>query len=303
MSAPSFSVITPSFNQAQFIRANIEAVLAQDYAHIEHIVIDNASTDGTVDILREYPSVQWVSEPDIGQSDAINKAVLRSSNDWIVWVNSDDFLLPCALTQLAKYIEQHRQCSVIYSNIFHVDNSGNLTGKVQPIYTPWKLRHWWWNSLQLWQPGTVFKRDVFKSVGAVNTELHFAMDFDFMLRAQDKYRFDYLDAELVAFRHHDEQKGHANEMPFIDERIRSTLAYWKCRTTLSYSFYRVMLYFVRGSLMFVQGLREFERGNQAHGKLLIGRGLRRNPFSIFRPEHAGFWLRKILGRKRYYRHR
>ena len=303
MSSPRFSVITPSFNQASFIRANIEAVITQNYAQVEHIIIDNASTDGTVEVLGEYESLNWISEPDRGQSDAINKGIARSTNEWIVWVNSDDFLLPGALSTLAHYIEEHPNSSVIYSNIFHVTAAGLPLRKSNPIYSRWKLRHWWWSKVQLWQPGTVFKREVFDSVGPIDVALHFAMDFDFMLKAQDRYSFAYLDADLVAFRLHDEQKGHANEVPFIDERLKATLAYWKNKNFLAYKFYRIILYFVRGSLLFIEGLRQFERGNRMDGLRLIGSGLRRNPLCLLRPEHLGFWLRKIIGRERYYRYR
>ncbi len=303
MSLPSFSVVTPSFNQSRYLRDNIESVLAQDYPLVEHIVIDNASTDGTVELLREYPSVEWISEADSGQSDAINKAIARSSNEWIVWVNSDDFLLPDCLTTVAQHIETHPDAQVFYSNIVHTDETGSITRKSKPNYSPWKLRHWWWGSVQLWQPGTIVKRTVFETVGPLDVTLDYAMDFDFMLKAQDRHPFKYLDADLVAFRLHSGQKGHATEVPFIEERIDATLLYWKRRNRLAYGLYMPILYFVRGSLLFTEGLRQYERGNRAEGLGLIGRGLKRNPLALLRPEHFGFWIRKLIGRERYYRHR
>ena len=89
MVSPRISVITPSFNQAEFIKQTIESVLAQGYSNFEHIVVDGGSTDGTVDILRAYPHLSWTSEPDEGQTDALNKGFSRASGDIIAWLKRD----------------------------------------------------------------------------------------------------------------------------------------------------------------------------------------------------------------------
>ncbi len=303
MVSPRFSVITPSFNQAAYIRDNIESVRNQGYARVEHIVVDNESSDGTVDILRDYPSLIWTSEPDSGQADAVNKAIRRSTNEWIIWVNSDDYLLPGALATLAAHIKQHPREHVFMSNHVRVASDGSTIARIVPNYSPWKLRHWWWAALQLWQPGLVFHRSAFETAGPLDARLHYAMDFDFFLKLQDVQRFHYLDADLVAFRVHDAQKGHASEVPFIEERIAATNAYWQSRSMLRAMFYRCLLYFVEGSLVFVEALRQYEGGDAATARKLLQRGLRRNPLAILRPEHAGFWLRKVVGRNVYYRHR
>ena len=303
MTNPGFSVITPSFNQAQYIRENIESVLAQDYPNVEHIVIDNASTDGTVEILGTYPALIWRSEPDSGQSDAVNKALQLATKEWIIWVNSDDFLLPGAMHALAAMIGRNPSAAALISNHIRVDAAGKRIAKVRPNYSPWKLRHWWWSALQLWQPGSVFKKQVFTDTGPLDTGLHYAMDFDFMLRAHARYPFRFFDADLVAFRLHERQKGHVNEMPFIEERIHATLRYWRERSRAKYLLYSVVLYFAHGSLEFVQGLRRYEAGDREQGARMIRQGLMRNPAALLRPEHVGFWLRKLLGAERYYRFR
>ena len=94
MTLPRFSVVTPSFNQAEFIRDTIDLVVAQDYPNFEHIVVDGGSTDGTIDILRSYPHLTWTSEPDRGQSDALNKGFSKAQGDVIAWINSDDYYAP-----------------------------------------------------------------------------------------------------------------------------------------------------------------------------------------------------------------
>jgi glycosyltransferase involved in cell wall biosynthesis len=303
MAAPRFSVVTPSFNQGRFLRENLASVITQDYPYVEHIVIDNASTDGSIEILREHPSVNWVSEPDHGQSDAVNKGIARGTYEWIIWLNSDDYLLPGALSRLARFIESNADIEFIYSNVFHVSETGAQQLRRRPNYSRWKLTHWWWCSLQLWQPGTAMRRSLFDAAGPLDVSLHYAMDFDLFLKAQGHCAFHYLDAELVAFRLHDRQKGHENEGAFTDERIKSTLAYWRETNRAAYYLYAAILYFVRGSLMFVEGLRYYERGDNERGKTLVRRGLCRNPLAWMRIEHFGFWLRRTIGSERYYRFR
>src|SRR5215472_10088507 len=100
MPAPLVTVVTPSFNQACFIRATIESVLSQDYPNLEYIIMDGGSTDGTADIVREYASrVTWISERDRGQSDAINKGFRMARGEIVSWLNSDDIILPAAISK------------------------------------------------------------------------------------------------------------------------------------------------------------------------------------------------------------
>jgi glycosyltransferase involved in cell wall biosynthesis len=103
------SIVTPSFNQAQFIEATIRSVLLQGYPNLEYIIIDGGSTDGSVEIIRKYEDsiAYWVSERDQGQSDAINKGFCRASGKILAWLNSDDLYLPGAITRAVGYLEEH----------------------------------------------------------------------------------------------------------------------------------------------------------------------------------------------------
>src|SRR6185369_4233383 len=112
---PKISIVTPSFNQAPFLERTIQSVLDQGYENLEYIIIDGGSKDGSVDIIRKYSSrlAYWVSEPDSGQSDAINKGLRSASGDWLAWQNSDDVYYPGAFASLARAAAAHPDAGLI----------------------------------------------------------------------------------------------------------------------------------------------------------------------------------------------
>src|SRR6202012_2755610 len=119
------SIITPSYNQGQFIEDAIRSVLDQGYPDFEHIVIDNCSTDGTLDVLRKYPHIKWVSEPDGGQSAALNKGFRMSTGDVLAWLNCDDFYLPGAFQAAAQALGAPAVDGV-YSDLQFCDVDGKI---------------------------------------------------------------------------------------------------------------------------------------------------------------------------------
>jgi len=116
-----FSIVTASFNAARFIRDCIESVREQTGVDWEHIVVDGGSTDGTVDILREYPHLLWKSEPDNGMSSAFNKGFRQATGEWVMWLNADDYLLPGALAKVAAFADRHPEADAIYGSFDFVD--------------------------------------------------------------------------------------------------------------------------------------------------------------------------------------
>jgi len=112
MNVPSLSVITPSFNSAEFLEDALLSVVRQQGPCVEHIVMDCASTDNTPEILNRFPRVQWISEPDTGQSDAINKGFLRATGDLMGWLNADDYYLPGGLDAIAHAAEKYPEADV-----------------------------------------------------------------------------------------------------------------------------------------------------------------------------------------------
>src|SRR5262245_25211876 len=119
---PLVSIVTPSFNHARYIEATIRSVLAQDYSPIEYAVIDGASTDGTVEILRRYQDrIAWVSEPDRGQTDAINKGFARTRGQILAWLNSDDTLKKGAVSAAVEFLQSHPDVAMVYGDANFID--------------------------------------------------------------------------------------------------------------------------------------------------------------------------------------
>src|SRR5689334_11566829 len=137
---PLVSIITPSLNQAAFIESAIDSVLTQDYPKIEYIVIDGGSTDGTLDILRRYGDrVRWLSEPDAGQSDAIDKGVRLTHGEILAWLNADDAYLPGAVSLAVAAFAEDPARALVYGDAQDIDIHGHVIGPSRQI-EPWSMR-------------------------------------------------------------------------------------------------------------------------------------------------------------------
>ena len=134
---PTLSVITPSFNSGDFIEDAILSVSRQQGVPAEHIVIDSASVDNTIELLQGHPDVQWSSKKDFGQSDAINKGFLRARGELMGWLNADDYYLPGGLEAIARAAEQYPEADVIYGDCLFVDSQGKIVrSKVEHAFDP-----------------------------------------------------------------------------------------------------------------------------------------------------------------------
>ena len=143
MQPPLFSIITPSYNYAKYVRECVESVKAQEGVTFEHIVFDAGSTDGTLDILREYPHLDVTVEPDRGMSDAINKGFRKAKGQWVMWLNSDDRLLPGALKAVAAFAEKHPEADVVYGawNFVNADGKFLRAMKALPFSVNMIIEH------------------------------------------------------------------------------------------------------------------------------------------------------------------
>ena len=135
---PLFSIITPSYNYSKYIRECLDSVAAQEGVSFEHIIFDAGSTDGTLDIIREYPNVDLTVEPDSGMSEAINKGFRKARGKWVMWLNTDDRLLPGALAAVAEFAQRHREADVIHGAWNFINEKGESVKRYKSA--PFSLR-------------------------------------------------------------------------------------------------------------------------------------------------------------------
>jgi glycosyltransferase involved in cell wall biosynthesis len=198
MSTPLVSIITPSFNSGDYLDQAIESVINQKYPNLEHLIIDGGSTDNTLDILRQHAShVTWVSEPDDGQADALNKGFQRAKGEVIGWLNADDSYQPNAIQQAVRYLQQQPEISLVYGHFNFIDQHNRITytHKVAKFSKEGLL---YGNIIP--NAGMFFRRQIIEELGGVNPQLHYVMDWEFVLRVALRYRIRQVPAVWGNFR-------------------------------------------------------------------------------------------------------
>ncbi|MBF0336980.1 MAG: glycosyltransferase [Nitrospirae bacterium] len=216
---PRISVITPTLNQGRYIEHTIQSVIAQGYPNFEHIVIDGGSTDDTLDILRKYPHLIWISEKDNGQADALNKGVARSSGDIIAWINSDDYYCPNAFHTIAMKFEMMPYAKIIVAQTLYLFESTmeSFLSRNRELTFEDMIRYWD-HCVPPTQPSVFFKTDVLNETGPFDTSLHYTMDFDMWLKMSLKHVFYSIPDVLAVYRFHDKSKsGFAQWSNFFPE--------------------------------------------------------------------------------------
>lgn len=200
---PLVSIITPSYNQAQYLEETIRSVLTQDYPRVEYIVIDGGSTDGSLDIIKKYADriSYWVSEKDKGQTDALNKGFAASHGSILAWLNSDDTYKPGAIRAAVEYLSRHPQVGMVYGDLDFIDENGKVVGKFPAAQTDLKrLRKGY---VHIPQPAAFFRAEHWKKVAPLDDTFYFAMDYDLWVRLARVTELQYLPGETWAnFRLH-----------------------------------------------------------------------------------------------------
>jgi glycosyltransferase involved in cell wall biosynthesis len=203
---PSFSIVTPSFNQRAFIGEALLSVKNQGYGNLEHLVIDGGSQDDTTAILHQYAKqkhwthLHWVSDPDRGQSNALNKGFSRVSGDIVGWLNSDDRYRPGCFEYVAEVFARHPEVDVVSGDYTWIDESGRVSSVRREIeFSRFILLYH--RVLYIPTTATFFRGRIFKEGNRLDERLHYAMDFEFfVLLATRGYRFKHVPAILADFR-------------------------------------------------------------------------------------------------------
>jgi glycosyltransferase involved in cell wall biosynthesis len=222
MQHTKISVITPSFNQAAFIEQTLLSVQQQAYPCVEHIVVDAASNDGTIDILRSYEGkpgwrhLRWISERDGGQSDGINKGMRLASGEIFAYLCADDTYAPGALAFVDQFFREHPAVDLVYGACDFVDAQGRLIRHKKAKH--FSLRRLLRNNL-IWQATVFFRARAWDSVGEFNSKLQYAMDYEYWLRAASLCQIAAVDHTLACYRFHANSKS-ASAVPHLAEGYR-----------------------------------------------------------------------------------
>lgn len=217
---PLVSIVTPSYNQAQFLEATIQSVLSQDYPRLEYIIVDGASTDGSPGIIRKYENrlAWWLSEKDKGQTDALNKGFENAKGEILAWLNSDDTYLPGAISAAVEFLQSNRQVGMVYGDANFIDEAGRVIGRFASAQTDLqRLRRGY---VHIPQQASFFRRDLWTTVGPLDPSFYFAMDYDLWVRIAEHARIKYVRQTWANFRLHGAAKTIAADDQCWPEMLR-----------------------------------------------------------------------------------
>jgi glycosyltransferase involved in cell wall biosynthesis len=255
-SLPTLTVITPSYNQGEYVESTIRSVLEQGYPNLEYIVVDGGSTDATLRILQQYESgLRWVSERDGGQSDAINKGLRMASGEIVAFLNSDDTYEPGALLKVGQFFATHPQAHWLTGKCHTIDRQGKRIRQPVTLYKNLWLRLKSYRALTILnyisQPATFWRRTVIDVVGPFDESLRYAMDYDYHLRVGRRFKLWVLDDYLASFRVHPHSKaGSSASAQFVSDleiarsHTKSKLVLWlhAGHNILAVNIYRLLLW-------------------------------------------------------------
>jgi glycosyltransferase involved in cell wall biosynthesis len=206
------TIVTPSFNQAAFLPATIESVLAQDYPAVEYIVIDGGSTDGSVAIIERYANrlAGWLSESDTGQTEAINKGFAQAHGEILAWINSDDVYRPGAVREAVAFLQAHPDVGMVYGDADYIDGAGRAIGRFPAAATDYhRLRRGY---VHIPQQSAFFRARLWQMIGPLDPSFYFAMDYDLWVRIASVALVRYVPLTWAGFRLH----GAAKTVAFAD---------------------------------------------------------------------------------------
>ena len=232
---PLVSIVTPSYNQGEFIEETILSVLNQSYKNIEYIIIDGGSTDNSVEIIKKYgdmypDKIQWVSEKDNGQSDGINKGLKKTTGDIVAWLNSDDIYNLEAVEKVVKFFQSNPDTYFVHGQGHHVEKNGAFIENYPSKPCGYAEMH---PTCPVCQPTTFWRPEVFTEVGYLNEKLNFAMDYDYWIRISKKFKMGFIPDHIASTRFYEDTKtsGQSHEchkeiLKVIHSHYDSIHAHW-----------------------------------------------------------------------------
>jgi glycosyltransferase involved in cell wall biosynthesis len=286
---PLVSVVTPTYNQADFLRDTLESVLGQDYPNIEHQVIDDGSTDATPEILKEYSDRIAVERHDNrGQTPTINKGWERAKGDILTWLNSDDTFLPGAVTKAVEYFKEHPDVDIVFGDTLFTQPDGTPIERSKTRaafdYPTFVLQC----ENPIAQPSAFIRRAVIDDVGLLDPQFYYFMDWDFWLRAGVRHRIAYFPELFSTYRLHKDSKtmAQANKAaPELEYMYQKFFARGDLPAEI-----RAMEPRAMANMFFTSGGYYLEGGNPKGAKEMAWKAWRAHPAPVLSPE----FLRKFF---------
>jgi glycosyltransferase involved in cell wall biosynthesis len=220
LTEPLVSIVTPTYNMGRFLPETIESILTQDYPNIQYIVMDGGSKDNTVEILRSYGNrLEWVSEKDDGQSDAVNKGFLRARGEIFTFLNADDLYYPGAVRAAVEAFQQNPDAGVIYGNAWYTNEDGSRLSRYPVRKFDYDLLG---HLCYICQPASFLRSRVWKEMNGLDKSLHLTLDYDLWLRIAKRHPLVHIDRDLATCRMYLDNKSLGRRHESFREVIQIT---------------------------------------------------------------------------------
>ena len=238
---PLVTVVTPSFNQGRYIGDTLDSVLSQDYPNLEYWVIDGGSSDETQDVLKSYGHrLNWVSERDQGQADAVNKGFRKAKGEIFGWLNSDDTYWPGTIRKVVQFFQANPDISMVYGEAYNVDAQGKIIERSPTEEFDYQRLA---ETCFICQPTVFLRRQVFEEVGPLDVTLHYCLDYEYWMRVGKRFRVGYMPELLATSRLHGSAKTFAKRRELHQEIISTIQRHYSLvplRTIYLYTYVTLM---------------------------------------------------------------